>query len=63
MFSETNPFIFPLNVRNGKKYRAYTEIFMVKGTNGENIPVQEMFYTDKKGKKVIARHRDELSPH
>ncbi|MBQ3415200.1 MAG: hypothetical protein IJH39_07640 [Clostridia bacterium] len=50
------------NVRNGKKYRAYTEIFMVKGTNGENIPVQEMFYTDKKGKKVIDALKNNHNP-
>ena len=31
-------------------FRAYTEIFMSKGKNGENIPVQELFYTKQSGK-------------
>ena len=36
-----------------KSYKAYTEIFMVKGVNGENIPVQGRFYTSKKSKEKL----------
>lgn len=35
---------------NAQEYRAYTEIFMVRGKNDESIPVQEMFFTDEKGR-------------
>lgn len=31
-------------------YKEYTEIFMSKGKNGENIQVQELFYTKQSGK-------------
>lgn len=37
------------NIRSNG-YEEYTEIFMSKGKNGENIPVQELFYTKQSGK-------------
>lgn len=37
-----------------RNYKAYTEIFMVKGEKGEKIPVQELFYTNEKAKEKLA---------
>ena len=43
-----------------KSYMVYTEIFMIKGANGENIPVQGKFYTNKKAKEKL-KAEDEKS--
>lgn len=43
-----------LKVKNDRKdieYKGYTEVFMVKGKNNEEIPMQAMFYTDENGKE------------
>lgn len=34
----------------GAEFIGYTEIYMVKGENNQEIPIQEMFYTNENGK-------------
>ena len=50
------------NIGSKFDYRGYTEIFMVKGKNGEKIPIQELFYTDNKGKEKAKKIKGDFNP-
>ena len=43
-------------------YRGYTEVFMVKGENGEKIPIQELFFTDEQGREKANKVKGNHNP-
>ena len=47
---------------DGQQFEAYTEIFMNKGKNGEEIPIKNLFFIGESGKRKVEQINNKFNP-